>query len=144
MITFHKDTSKQVQNAIERAKVTGSRVRVWYGDTTTGKAWPEEYDILGYIGNSTGLVKAPLIIHSKRSTGGPAILDHCVVRIDTTSGTTLYKHPTFDAGDWMLSYTPMGVAVLKDGGTHAVFNEDKAEHRARLYIAFMRGERYSK
>lgn len=144
MITFHKDTSEQVARALTNAKFTGTRVRIWYGDTTTGKAWPEEHDIIGYVGNSTGSIKAPLLVHNKRSMGGPAILDQCIVRIDTTRGYTLYKHTSFTTGDWRLSYTPMGVAVIKDGGTHAVFNEDKSEHKARLYIAFMRGERYSK
>lgn len=143
-MNFHKDTNEQVQRALETAKATGARVRVWYGDTTTGKVWPEEHDVLGYIGNSTGPVKAPLLIHSKRSIGGPAMLDHCIVRIDTTSGTTLYKHPAFDVGNWKLKYSAAGVSVLLNGGTHAVFNAEKAEHRARCYIAFMKGERYSK
>ena len=37
-----------------------------------------------YIGNSLGPLKVPLLIHNRRSSGGPAILDHCVVKIKRT------------------------------------------------------------
>lgn len=154
MITFHSETNDRVKRAILTAKSTGARVRVWYGDTVTGEAWPEEYDVTGYVSNSMGPVKIPLLVHSKRSLGGGGMLDHCIVRIDTTDGQTLYRHPSFNTGDWCaMSATGYegraieahghryDVVVLRNNKLHARFTTEK---KALNYIAFMRGDRYSK
>ncbi|KAE8546185.1 hypothetical protein [Marinobacter nauticus] len=141
MFTFHNETSAAVQAAITTAYRTGARVRVWLGDTATGAAWTSEFDVLGYIGCSMGPVKIPLLIHNRRSMGGGGLLDHCIVRIDTTDGQTLYKHPEFSTGDWKIKYNNGPVSVLNNGELYADFENEK---KARDFIAFMRGERYSK
>ncbi|WP_152437801.1 MULTISPECIES: hypothetical protein [unclassified Marinobacter] len=142
MFSFHCETVTAVRKAILSVYNSGARVRVWLGDINTGVAWPEENDLMGYIGRSTGQIKIPLLIANKRSLGGGGLLDHCIVRIDTTDGQTVYKHPNFSTGDWKLKYNPDStVSVLHDGELHASF---ESEHKARLFIAFMRGERYRK
>lgn len=134
---YHPDTNDQVVRALENARASRARVRVWCGDTDTGRAWAEEFDVMGYVERSSGSVKVPILVYSRQSSGGMAILDHCIVRIDTTDGRTLYKHPTFSAGTW----TIQGTDAYKDGNLHARF--DTYEKAAR-YIAFMTGKRYSK
>ena len=96
-ISFDQRTPDQVCNIL--AKYSGNRsqrVRLFYGDTTTGKDWFESYDTIGYVGRSTGTVKIPLLVATSRSLGGGAILDHCIVRI-TIDKQTVYQHPNYHA-----------------------------------------------
>lgn len=96
-ISFDQRTPNQVCNIL--ANYCGNRnqrVRLFYGDTTTGKDWFECYDTIGYIGRSTGTIKIPLLIATSRSLGGGAILDHCIVKI-TIDKQTVYKHPNYHA-----------------------------------------------
>lgn len=136
VFVFHEKTPNQVKNVLNRLFQTRERIRVWYGDIDTGKAWPEEYDVLGVVGRSTGTKPIPLLVYNSRSTGGPGLLDHCIVRIDTTVGKTLYKHPTFNDG-----ITVDGFSVLSHGSIHAVC---KTGSQARRLASFFKGERYSK
>ncbi len=94
-ISFDKSTPDQVCRIL--ANYCGNRsqrVRIFLGDTTTGKDWCEVYDTIGYIGRSTGTVKIPLLVHSSRSLGGGAILDHCIVKI-TIDKRTVYQHQNY-------------------------------------------------
>lgn len=147
MFTFNEKTSEAVQKAIIGAFNRRERVRVWYGDTETGLAWLEEYDVKGTIGRSTGEKKIPLLVNNARSMGGGALLDHCIVRIDSIADhRTLYKHPTFSAGDLVevVPATPGYIeAVANNGGTNTIAQFKKPGQAAR-WIAFMKGERYSK
>lgn len=145
-----------VRVALERAYAKrdsdGGRVRIWYGDTETGRAWQEEHDVLGYVGRSTGEHKIPLLVYSRRSRGGGAILTENIVRIDSTDGGTIYKHPTFSSGfdHGRVGSTPPD----RDGGRSrpfSVVNDDgeyvaafESEAQALRWLAFMRGDRYSK
>ena len=94
-ISFDQKTPDKVCNIL--ANYCGNRsqrVRIFLGDTTTGKDWCEVYDTIGYIGRSTGTVKIPLIVATARSLGGGAILDHCIVKI-TIDKRTVYQHPNY-------------------------------------------------
>lgn len=134
---FDDETPEGVKRALLTAQRYRLRVRIWYGDMETGEAWPDEYHVLGYIGQSMGPRKVPLLIHNRRSFGGPALLDHCIVRVDTTDGRTLYKHPRFSAGSYMIDSD----TVYLDGRLHARLESEEA---ARRYVSFMTGARYSK
>lgn len=132
--------------AVERAYAAKYRVRIWYGDTETGQAWPEEWDVTGYIGRSTAYKeedKIFLLVNNRRSLGGPGLLMDCIVRIDTTNGRTLYKHSTFSAGQWGFSVDPDSseFIVHHNGKAHAKFPDPV---KASRYIDFMTGKRYSK
>ena len=70
------------------------RVRVFYGNTESGKDWCECYDVIGYIGRSCGSIKIPLLIPTKNSLGGGGILDHCIVKI-TIDKRVVYEHPKY-------------------------------------------------
>lgn len=145
MFTFNAKTSESVKNAIIKAYNSGARVRVWYGDTVTGEAWLEEYDVSGKIGKSAGEVKIPLLIKNSRAFGGCGLLDSSIVRIDNISSrSTIYKHPTFSTGD-LVECVPTSAeyleAVSKNGETVAQF---KKLGQAAKWIGFMTGKRYAK
>ena len=94
--TFHDETPIAVCNILNDAISSRrlKRIRIFFGDKETGKDWNEFYDNIGYVGRSTGLIKIPLMIHNTRSTGGGAILDHCIVKI-TVDKKTVYQHPKY-------------------------------------------------
>lgn len=141
---FDSRTAPDVCETIARVGAA-KRVRVFYGDTQTGKAWAEENDVSGYVGRSCGRVKVPLLIANSRSMGGGAMLSHCIVAIVRTSDKKcIYKHPTFDAGEWRIappSADGFAAEVLHNGKVHARF---KSEESANRYCQFMRGERFNK
>lgn len=135
---FNPATPERVCYQIASAYRRGERVRLWYGDTTTGRAWGEEYDIIGSIGRSCGPVKAPLLITNSRSHGGPAILDHCIVAITTAQGGRgLYTHPTFSKP----LYTAEAETVKADGKLYARCGSCT---QAQRLADFMNGRRNSK
>lgn len=102
---YHDETSYEVIRILENArdpkriyhlKHVPYRLKISFGDTKTGKAWGDVET--GYIGRSTGTIKIPLIINNQKSTGGPALLDHCIVKIEYANkkdGGVLYQHPNY-------------------------------------------------
>lgn len=149
VFSLDEGTLPEVGKALEHLLAQQVRCRIWYGDTETGLAWPDEYDVTGYIGRSTGTRRVPLMIHDTTSIGGGAILTAKILRIDVIwARQTLYKHPLFHTKfeNAVVSkmYSDCGVPydVFDDDGEHvAAF---RSESSARRWIAFMRGERYAK
>ena len=140
---YHKDTPKRVIDILENSRSWGSRIRLFYGDTKTGKSWNEENDVVGTVGRSTGSFKIPLLISKRTSSGGPAILDHCIVKI-INKGSLLYQHPSFDGGKWSISESDLPEYeenALCNGEVVARF---KKQGQAKRYVDFMTGKRFSK
>lgn len=148
---FHPETLPAVRSVLAQAFLNKKTVRIWYGDPSTGKAYPEEFEVLGTVGRSTGQVKVPLLVLPGESGGG-AILSHVIVRIDfvETSRTdgpypkvsqslrNAFKHPNFSAGSWKtIASDNSGVVVLHEGAVHGNFPSPLL---AQLYISFMKGE----
>lgn len=142
--SYDARTPDEVIRVLENARQSGKRVRVFYGDTATGRDWMEENDVMGTIGRSTGTNKIPLLIANARSMGGGAILDHCIVRI-TIDKKDVYRHPSYHIGDITIrditdrrllsrGYT---VAVDVNGDNRANF---KTRERAESYVKFIKGE----
>ena len=128
---------------------SGRRVRIWYGDTETGRSWNEEYEVTGTIGRSNGKIAIPILIKNSRSYGG-ALLDDRIIRIDDIKEKrTIYKADNFHVED-MIVYEIFGDANYKyrvaklseDSGEWEVQANFKTEQQAHNYVAFMRGERY--
>lgn len=134
---FDPRTPEPVCKALERARKSGEIVRLYYGDTTTGRSWLDENDVLGRIGRSMGVMKVPLLIEPGES-GGPQLLDHCVVRIQAADGRDLYRHPSFHVPT--LEICPQKDKRLpwaihsEDGVQHAAFGSIGEAH---AWIAFM-------
>jgi hypothetical protein len=142
-VYYHVATPDAVVRALEQARSSRQRVRIYLGDTKTGRDWLEEHDVEGYIGNSTGPLKVPRLIPSRRSLGGPALLDHCIVRVKWTTGGILYQHPSYHTGTLTIrqigpneeihgeKLLALGYshAVDVDGRSHANFKSLKAAER---------------
>lgn len=93
---YHAETSQPVINVLENARINRKRIRIYFGDTKTGKCWNEEHDIFGYVGRSTGENKIPLLVANFRSYGGGALLDHCIIKIRESKGNrVLYQAANF-------------------------------------------------
>jgi hypothetical protein len=141
---FHPDTPRPVRKVLNEAFKHGFSIRIFYGDTVTGKDWLEECDVLGSIHQSSGILKVPILIDAG-SIGGPSILDHCIVRIvDVTTGQELYCHHNYHHGVFTLHeyYECNYEAEIRvDGETHARFKSmDDAYH----WMAFMVGKSFLK
>lgn len=98
---YHQETPEQVIHILEKLQNSGDEVRIFYGDTQTGQSWHDEFDVVGRIGRSTGNIKIPLLV-PKGDCGGPGLLDHCIIRIDSRE-ETLYQHKKFRVGEMTLS-----------------------------------------
>ena len=136
--SYHVATPAAVVQVLEQARQNRTRIHVSFGDATTGLDWLEEWDITGYVGRSMGPVKVPLLVANRRSLGGGAILDHCIVRIrESAGGRILYRHPDYHYGT--LAIRPkaepvtlpdgrvLNIDVVQDGKVHASFESmDKA------------------
>jgi hypothetical protein len=97
--SYHDETPDDVIRVLENARQSRVRLHISYGDRTTGRDWLEEFETQGYIGRSMGPVKVPLLLPNRRSTGGGAVLDRCIVRIRTAAGgRVLWQHPTYHHG----------------------------------------------
>lgn len=96
-LSYSSRTTSDVIAVLEDARSNRRRIRVHYGDRETGRDWQERYGVEGTVGTSTGPTKIPLMIHSRRSFGGPGLLDDCIVRITMAgkNGSVLYLHPTY-------------------------------------------------
>lgn len=145
--SFHCETPNAVREILD-ANRRDNRLRFFYGKD--GKIWNEEYDVIGYVGRSSGRCKVPLVIANSRSYGGGALLDHCVVRIqDVQTKRVLYQAdgytlPTFEI-------RPADSDLQEKGYSASVFDAEgsncanfKTHKQASNWIAFMRGERMAK
>jgi hypothetical protein len=97
---YHKETPDNIIEILETLRLNQTRVRFHYGNTETGRDWEDTYGMAGTIGRSTGSIKIPLIITSRRSYGGVGMLDHCIVKIEYTTQPhkVIYQHPKYHIG----------------------------------------------
>lgn len=141
---FDKNTPEDVVNILLRYMHDRDiRIRLFYGDTKTGKDWCEEYGTMGYVGGSTGKVKIPLLINNRNSWGGGAILTGSIVRI-TIDKKDVYRHPKYHIGKVEVKATgrtdlPYGVWI--GGENHARF---KTLIQAQKWAEFIKGNTNSK
>lgn len=140
--SYHAETPAAVIEVLERARQNRTRIHVSYGDSTTGRDWLEEFDAHGYAARSMGPIKVPLLVANRRSTGGGAMLDHCIVRIRASAGgRVLYQHPAYHFGN--LAICPkaepvtlpdgrtLKIDVIRDGELHAAF---ESMEKARRWV----------
>ena len=106
-------TPSEVVAILENARQTRTRLHVSLGDSESGRDWLEENMVNGFIGRSTGSIKVPLLIHNRRSVGGPSLLDHCIVRVrESAGGRVLYQHPGYDHGQLHIRQKAEPVTLL--------------------------------
>lgn len=141
---YHEKTSIEVVNILESLyNHRETRIRIWYGEN--GKSWDEEHGVTGYLGRSTGTIKIPLLINNKRSYGGGALLDQCIVKIvDTKTKQVLYQHPNFTQGKFAVvepDTQEYKANVNRDG---VIYARCKTLTNAQRLADFMNGQRFSK
>jgi hypothetical protein len=134
---YHMKTPEAVIRVLENAMASRARIRVFLGDTETGRDWLEEHDVMGYVGRSTGNLQIPLLVNNSRSMGGGALLSHCIIRI-TIDKQTVYAHPTYHREHLMVHETSFATFIMNSKREqHARFDSSK---KAWSYLRFMRGE----
>lgn len=147
---FHEETFPEVMDAISSLRASGARCRLFFGDRATGVTWKESYDVTGHIGSSMGPCKAPLLIANSRSMGGGAILTHCIVGIMTAPGKFIYRHPSFDNGQWSVKNEVFTDDVEKRFYAAASYRDGEligrhfTEAAAKRFADFMSGKRMSR
>lgn len=148
---YSENTPAKVIKLLEEAIRHNFRIRVFYGDTETGRDWMEENGTIGTIGRSTGEIKIPLLIKTKRSIGGGSLLDGCIVKI-TMNEATMYQHEKYHLPE--MKILPATEHLQEKGYTHTafVFNKGnfeihanfKSQEQAAKWVDFIRGKRNSK
>ena len=135
-------TPDEVIRVLEQARLNRTRLHVSLGHTDgekIGLDWLEEFESNGYVGRSMGPIKVPLVIANRRSLGGGALLDHCIVRIrQSAGGRILWQHAAYHFGTVEIhsKVEPLelpdgrvlAVDVVRDGELHAAF-ENMAQAR---------------
>jgi len=93
---YKKETPIIVCDILEKSRISHTRLKIYYGDIKTGKEWGDVS--ICHVGRSTGSItgsiKIPLEIKNSRSTGGGALLDDCIVKIEHANkknGGLIYK-----------------------------------------------------
>ncbi len=155
---FIPGTDSRVKTILEDARKDATRnanhasiLRLFFGDTETGRDSCEEYDTVGFIGRSNGTMKVPLLIEPLRSDcgdlasadgGGQISTDGILRIIEVNTGIELYRHPKHQLPDFELHVNEATQAnpieVRREGQTQARFpgHEDAGE-----YMAFLQGYR---
>lgn len=138
---YHQDTPAAVIDVLESVRRNGTRIRLSYGDVETGRDWLEEWDVQGRISRSMGPVKVPILLARTTSVGGPALLEHCILKIRQTGkgGRVLYRHPRHHQPTFTVqpsSVPGYQAEVLANGEVHARF---KTTAQANRWIATMTG-----
>ena len=142
MLTLKAKTSNRIADILNNLTESNKRIRLVYGNTTTGKDCLQEYDIIGSIGKSTGTNQIPLLISNSCSTGGGAILEDCILKIvDVKSKNVLYQHDKYIEPKFEITLSTNGYSVNVDGKVQANFKTIK---QAQNYIDFMLCKRMSK
>lgn len=125
---------KILSDLLEKRHLRTERIRLWYGED--GSAWPEEYDVTGYLSCSSGIKPCIILVNNRKSLGGGAILADRIVRIDSTKGVTLYKHPKFET-----NLELMGKEIHHKGKVIARFDDS---NQAQKLFNFLEGLNYKK
>jgi hypothetical protein len=130
---YSKETSDQIISLLDHLRKMQSRVRFYWGDTKTGCDWGDTCDVSGRISRTTGTIKIPILIHNRRSSGGCAILTHCIVRIDWANkkgydNPTIYRHPKYHVENTDV-ISPNIKYTYKRSTDHALGREVKTNER---------------
>ena len=138
---FHLSTPIEVRRILERYRITGNPIRIFYGNRDTGQDWLEENDVLGIVSRSEGILKVPILLESLAALQGSALLDHCVVKlVDVTSRRVVWTHPRYRCPAFQIVADPSDercYAVLVHERLHARFS---SYAKAAQWVAFMAGE----
>ena len=136
-IAYHKGTKQEIVNILERARENGDRIKIFLGDTKTGRNWNEEHGTMGYIGLGRGYkARFPILVNNSRSMGGSSLMDDCIVKIKI-GGYVKYQHPNFKESVFELvtsDLTGYSYNVNIDG---QLYSRHKTKRSAKMLISKM-------
>lgn len=136
----HPAALPEVCKIIDRCIKNDTHVRLFYGDTETGRDWGEENDVLGTIGRTTGPLKTPILV-PKGECSGTTILEHCLVKImDADTRRVLWTHERYQSPTFLITEdnTPkLPFKATMNGQLAARF---ASFAKAAAWVAFMSGE----
>lgn len=97
---FDLKTNDKVRHVLSSIFQTRSlksqRVRIWYGNVQTGRAWNDTFNVSGYIGRTAERYPRPAVMGFKSSLEGDVVHTSKIVRIDIVeTGATVYAHDSF-------------------------------------------------
>lgn len=95
--SYHIGTPIEIVRILERCRQSGDRIRLHYGNTSTGQDWGETHNVTGTIHRSMGPVRIPILLRNNRSVSGGVILDQYIIRIRSSrkEGSEYYRHPQY-------------------------------------------------
>ena len=95
-VYYHHDTPDDLLHLLELHRVKGTYLRFHWGDMKTGLDWGDAYGIRGRMGKSVGPVIVPILLPTRRSLGGAAVLTDHIVMVTMQGGLELvWKHPHY-------------------------------------------------
>lgn len=89
--TTFKTDDPSLMRALDDLRGSRIRVKVTY-DSDWG-SFGKDHDF-GYVGRTTGWVKAPILLHNSRSHGGFILDDDHILRIESSKGGNLFWRRT--------------------------------------------------
>jgi hypothetical protein len=130
---YDKETPDELIVVLEKARLSKTRLKLYLGDSKTGRDWMEEADKLGMVGRSSGPIKIPLLIKTVASRGGGSLMSGCIVKLLTSpEGTVLYQHP---------EYNQPKMEIVEDGDgkySHAILIDDEIYSRHESLVSAKR------
>jgi hypothetical protein len=142
---FSTGTDQKVKNILETAINDHSKLRIFYGDSVTGKSWMDEFDMYGRIGRSCGTLKIPLMIEDGELGGSGILTDRIIkiVKFSKRGGISipfvLYEIENFNLPTMKIvenEHPEYAVSVLCDDVVHARL---KTMAKADKWVKFMNG-----
>lgn len=145
---FDARTPAGVRKALERYRLAGMRVRIFLGDSESGRDWLEAHDVVGWIGRSMGPMRVPLLLGSGQTDGSAILVNNIVRIVDVFTNREVYRHPDYhlplmeltEAADYdkPLGYTHC--VKVEQNGELETFANFKSMYDAAHWVAFMAGK----
>jgi len=145
---YHRETPDGLIELLELARKLNYYVWFRLGDKNTGADWLEENDVTGFVGRSTGEIKIPILLATRRSSGGGAISTGSILKLVVHGGghnrvwqSSVYQKPELRV-EYSAQGTDKGFWNVRLGViTEARF---KTEAKARRWVDFITGRRLNK
>lgn len=88
-VYFYEGTPLNLCDKLLSLKDNRERIILDYGNTETKESWNEVYDIIGYIGKTTGIKPMLILVYNKRSLGGGLISTDSILSVKSSKGKRL-------------------------------------------------------
>lgn len=142
--TYNDATPFDVVKWLETSRERKQRIRLFYGNRKTGICWNDEFDTIGHVGRSTGTSKIPLLIKNSRSFGGGAILDHCIIRIDTKDSSNKIRTVYLQNNAHFDNFVSTDIGTVYNVTKDEIYARCKNADFGKRLADFVNGKRWSK